>query len=63
MSTGTGTYLLLGIILLLGSGNNQLAGPKLGSGTAGEDAGPHSGGGSSGESPRTKAGKQHPPLE
>lgn len=51
VSTGRGNHLLLGIILPLGVGQNQLAGTNLGSGTAGEDAGPHSGGGSSGESP------------
>lgn len=52
MSTGRGTYLILGIILLLGVGEKQQAGTNLDSETAGEGAGPRSGGGSSGESPR-----------
>lgn len=51
VSIGRGNHLLLGIILPLGVGQNQLAGTNLGAGTAGEDAWPHSGGGSSGESP------------
>lgn len=65
MSTGRGNYLLLGIVLLLGVGENQLAGTNLGSGTAGGDAGLRSGGGSSGESPRTppKPVRQHLPVK
>lgn len=57
MSTGTGKGLPPGIILLLGSGDNQVARSNLGSGTAGEGAGHCSSGGSPEESLST-----HPSL-
>lgn len=55
MSTGTGKRRPPGTILLLGGGDNQLAGSHLASGTAGEGVESGSGGASRGESPGAHA--------